>query len=340
MSLDSSFTSVCTTESLYVPTPQKRIRDNFPIIPIPNKMCFFELKQLDIFIQQLNSIRCCSTRGCTGVLIPSTIKSIGLGGAVSIFFTCNGCFLHHAHFESSVQYEGTSEVSIAVQVAFMVAGCTHANYYRALKQALGMDTVSPDTFMSTIVRMYPVVKQMVDEMCKEAKNDMKSMDQTQLGSWSRAVTSADGTWMTRGFHSKNATFSVRNDMAGILLYYVHLCQRGRDKVVQEELYQGTSKAAEGYGAHLTMERMKEEGMHIEVHWQDADSSSSNAVQEHFGDVEVMICGGHAGRAHEKQLEKFAKLKSFSQDFQSRHLDKFLQVSHVTCHCENRHKILS
>ena len=139
------------------------------------------------------------------MFIPSTVKSIELGGAVSIFFTCNGCFLHHAHFESSVRYEGTctSEASVAVQVAFMVAGCTHANYYRALKQALGMDTVCPNTFMSTIVRMYPVVKQMVDEMCEEAKNDMKTMNQTQLGFWSQVVTSADGTWMTRGFHSKN-----------------------------------------------------------------------------------------------------------------------------------------
>ena len=51
---------------------------------------------------------------------------------------------------------------------------------------------------------------------------------------------------------------------------------------------------------------KEEGMNIEVHWQDADSSSSNAVHEHFSDAEVMICGGHAGRAHMKQLENLQK----------------------------------
>ena len=79
-----------------------------------------------------------------------------------------------------------SELSIALQVAFI------CQYYRAQKQALGVDTVSPDTFMSTIVRMYPVGKQMVDKMCEEAKTDMKSMDQTQLRSWSRAVTSAVG----------------------------------------------------------------------------------------------------------------------------------------------------
>ena len=61
---------------------------------------------------------------------------------------------------------------------------------------MGIDAVSPDVFMSTIVKMYPVMKQMVDEMCEEAKSDMKSMDQAQLGSWTRAVTSTDGTWMT------------------------------------------------------------------------------------------------------------------------------------------------
>ena len=116
--------------------------------------------------------------------------------------------------------------------------------------------------MSTIVKMYPIVKQLVDDISEEAKNDRKAMDQTQLGSWSRAVTSADGTWMTRGYHSKNATLSIRDYLTGALLYYVHLCQKGRDKVIQEDLYQGTSKAAEGYGARLTLKKAKEEGLCI------------------------------------------------------------------------------
>ena len=70
-------------------------------------------------------------------------------------------------------------------------------------------------------------------------------------------------------------------------------------MIQEELYQRTSKFAEGYGARLTLRKAKEDGLRIEVHWQDADSSSSNVVAEHFSDAKVMICGGHAGRAHKK-----------------------------------------
>ena len=88
--------------------------------------------------------------------------------------------------------------------------------------------------------MYPVVKEMVDEMCEDAKNDMRRMDQCELGSWSHAIRSADGTWMTHGYHSKNATFSIRNYNNGALPYRKHLCQRGRDNVLKEELYQGTS----------------------------------------------------------------------------------------------------
>ena len=48
------------------------------------------------------------------------------------------------------------------------------------------------------------------------------MDEAELGSWSRVVTSADGTSMTHGYHSKNATFRMRNSLSGALLYYKHL----------------------------------------------------------------------------------------------------------------------
>ncbi len=91
----------------------------------------------------------------------------------------------------------------------------HSTYQNVLKHALGIDAVSMKTFMSTIRLFYPVVKLMVDEMCAEAEEDMKSVD--PLGSWKCAVTSADGAWMTRGFHSKNATFSIRNYCSVALL---------------------------------------------------------------------------------------------------------------------------
>ena len=222
--------------------------------------------------------------------------------------TCNGCVGRTIVFETSSRYEPgrSTEIGIAIQVAFIVAGCTHMTYYKTLKHALGINAVPWCDFQSTIEMLYPVVKLMLDRMCEVAKGDMRHMDQGELGSWSRAVTSADGTWMTRGFHSRNATFSIRNYYNGALLYRKHLCHSGKDNIIDDDLYKGTSKSGEGYAARLTFGEAKKERMNITIQWHDADSSSSKAVTDHFPNAKVMICGGHAGRAHKKQLQKLQK----------------------------------
>ena len=94
---------------------------------------------------------------------------------------------------------------------------------------------------------------------------------------SHPVTSADDARMTLGFHSKYFTFSIHSYHSGALLF---LCQQGRDDVVKEELYQGTSKGAKEYAACLAFNRAMEEGINIAFHWQDTDSSFSNAMTEH------------------------------------------------------------
>ena len=131
---------------------------------------------------------------------------------------------------------------------------------------------------------------------------MKSTDQVQLGSWSGAEKSADGQWMTHGNHSKKYhILCAKLSHRSTTVLQTPMPERQGQSVIKEELYQ---KAAEGYGAHLTFKRAKKEGIHIEVHWQDADSS--NAVTEHFSDAKVMICGDHACRAHKEQLGNLAK----------------------------------
>ena len=52
------------------------------------------------------------------------------------------------------------------------------------------------------------------------------MDDTELGSWARAVTTADGFWQIPGFHSPNGTAVVVNYLTGALLAYGHLSMRG------------------------------------------------------------------------------------------------------------------
>ena len=110
--------------------------------------------------------------GCKGELTPVKVSTFGLGGAVSIKYNCNGCGKHEAHFETSSKNKlyNTSDISMSVQVAFIVAGCTHTTY-KTLNHALGIDAVKWTTFQSTINRMFPVVQDMVDRMYGEAKID-------------------------------------------------------------------------------------------------------------------------------------------------------------------------
>ena len=170
---------------------------------------------------------------------------------------------------------------------------------------------------------------------RNCQKEMKAKSDHELGSWNRAVTTADGTWQTRGWHSKNSTFSIRNYFNGALLYYHHLCQKGSDNVVEGGLYPGSSKSAEGYAARVTFQRAKEEGMEVAVHWQDGDSSSAKSVREVYPNAQIMLCGGHAGRAHNFFLEKRQKDKAFTQTQIEKHKDAFPNVckeEYQKCNC--------
>ena len=257
-----------------------------------------------------------------------------MGGATKVRYMCNGCRCVLDFQTSSEKTQlARNDIQLVAQVALITAGCTYSTYVKVLQHVLGIKPVSSRTFMRTIETLHPIVKQMVDEMCEREKQRMKRMDPMMLGSWKKAVTCADGTWMTRGFHSKNATFSIRNYNTGALLYYKHVCQKGSDKIIDEELYKGTSKSAEGYSARELLQTAKQEGLNIAIHWQDADSSSSKSVKDIFPDAKVMICGGHAGRAHLKKLKSLAKKKTFANKFKDTYRKQFPDVDTAKCKCE-------
>ena len=126
--------------------------------------------------------------------------------------------------------------------------------------------------MKTLEEMHPVVENMVNEMCEREKERMKALNPKDLGSWSQAVTSADGTWLTQGHHSKNATFSIRN-------YTTSTFVRKEETTLSRR--SGTSKSVKGYGAMELFQKAKEEGLQIAVHWQDVDSTASSRARQFF-----------------------------------------------------------
>ena len=315
------------SDSEFYHSPAKRLHAK----PVSMAKSIFvcEIPQLQQLIDQINLTSNCYTPRCTGKLAPVNVKLVGFGGAAIVKFACTGCTDRNLAFHSSVTALSKHTVVslVALQVAFVVAGCAHS---KVLKQCLGISSVSASTFYDTIKLIHPVVHGMLIEMCDEAKSEMKSLGPAVVGSWKRAVTTSDGVWLTRGKFSQNCSF----------LYFVHVCMRGKaNDIVGGELYQGTSKGAEGYAANIAFQKAKEEGIHIEVHWQDGDSSASKSFREHFTDEtksRVMLCGGHVARSFTKSLGELAKQKSFSATKQDQHRKAFPNIDAVKCCCPKRH----
>ena len=142
--------------SLYIPTPD-RPRTVVRPIDLRARLCFIELSQLGSFISTVNQIRTCTTSECKGNLAPVAVNYRGLGGAITVRYSCDGCGLKGATFEAHSKCEtvlaGSNTISVPLQVAFIIAGCTRATYYKTLSHSLGIDTVSAPTFMCKIGAM-------------------------------------------------------------------------------------------------------------------------------------------------------------------------------------------
>ena len=89
-----------TGGSLYIPTPERPRTVVRPILLL-NRLCLIELSQLGNFINTVNEIRSCTTSGCKGMLAPVAVKCRGLGGAITVRYSCDGCNLKGATFEAN-----------------------------------------------------------------------------------------------------------------------------------------------------------------------------------------------------------------------------------------------
>ena len=129
-------------DSLYVPTLERSLKKLNPVA-IPKKVFVVSFEQLNLFVETINSVRCCVTPGCKGILVPVSLQSKGLGGTVNVSYVCNGCSISKVFFEGSVKSKSlnTTEVGASIQVAFIISGCLYATYCKVLKLSPRLDTV-------------------------------------------------------------------------------------------------------------------------------------------------------------------------------------------------------
>ena len=264
----------------------------------------------------------------------------GLGGAMKFFFRCSACWIEEVSYQSS-QLASESRrqmVSLTLCLAFFISGHGFAAYRKTLGKGLGLGVVTENPYLQIVGLALPHIKEILDEMWEDAKEQMCSISNEELGSWEKAVTTCDGCWQIRGHFSQNCTFIIKNYLTGALLYYGHLSMRGSENISSDELWQGTAKAAEGHLAQVLWAKAKEEEMKVEVNWQDADSSSAKGFRYSFAneqEAKIMLCGGHVGRAHGKKLQDLQGKSSLSQTLISLHKHKFPQMASVKCICSGK-----
>lgn len=261
----------------------------------------------------------------------------GLGGGSKIWYSCSGCKDKDLHFNSFtyVLESRRSVVSLALAVAFVLSGNTHAGYHNAIARGLGIPVLKRPNFYEVIKLLYAPIRDLLDSCCKMCKEEMHDKGDGTIGSWRRAVTTADGCWMTRGHFSQNFTFIIKDYLTNELLFNGHLCMRGSDDIVDEPLYPGTSKSAEGHMASLLFQRASDEGVNVYVNWQDSDSSSAKAVKDVYPNAQIMHCAGHVGRAHGNRLAELKTSKTFSAAYIRKNVEYHPEVSTVKCVCAGR-----
>lgn len=200
-----------------------------------------------------------------GQLVPVCCSLTGLGGAAAIKFACSSCGLA-VDYSSSAMCKDVPRhtvVSFALRLAAFLAGIGFAGYHKLFARYLGMAAVSDKNFNRVIEMAFPHIQDILDQICEDAKTEMKGLPSSELGSWDRAVTTSDGCWHIRGFFSQNSTFVIRNYLTGALLWYGHVSMRGADSIIEDNLYEGTAKSAEGYLAAVLFQKAREEGCKID-----------------------------------------------------------------------------
>ena len=94
------------------------------------------------FVNQINSASLCSTNQCKGQLVVDGIWLQGKGGSAKIDFKCSGCNKRKVTFNSSINSNahGIPDLSLALRVASIAAGCRFATYDKLFHRYLGANT--------------------------------------------------------------------------------------------------------------------------------------------------------------------------------------------------------
>ena len=74
---------------------------------------------------------------------------------------------------------------------------------------------------------------------------------------------------------------------------------GSDSLIEDDLYEGTAKSAEGFLAAVSFKKANDEGCSIEINWQDQDSS--HVQEKHSSCKGCNKCGSLTQAKHTQRM---------------------------------------
>lgn len=72
-------------------------------------------------------------------------------------------------------------VGLALAVAFFVFGHGFSKFNKILNHCIGLQGISNNRYNEVLKRIFPHSHDIVSEMCEEKKNNMKDLDDVELG---------------------------------------------------------------------------------------------------------------------------------------------------------------
>jgi len=261
------------------------------------------------FLADLNQHVRCRTKNCRGSLVCVGQRQLGLGGGLEVKIACSCCAQKLSFHSSPTTREGKNLAGFACMVASFLAGSTYAEYARTFAPLLGGFVFSHETFRKMMIGLHGPVEQLLKWEVEVGRKILQELPLDTLGSWSQAVTSADGCYHVRGHFSLNMTVTAVDYFRGFLIGYVHRCGKGsKPSPDSEDNWKGTAKAAEAAGTGELFAQLKDYGMNLAISVQDHDSSSLLRIKSVYPDAQTLICFGHHNRAFGKALEKLNLVK--------------------------------
>ena len=87
-------------------------------------------------------------------------------------FKCRGCWTTGIDYRSSYLAQDSRRqiVSLALSLAFFISGPGYVGYRKTLGRGLGSGITSEKPYLEVIDLALPHIKDMVDEMCDDAKH--------------------------------------------------------------------------------------------------------------------------------------------------------------------------